>query len=420
MFFRLVDLLLNIVYIEIENKSYYENSYEGLMLSYSAELLFYSTEDQQKIVSLLELQRDIWNACSEMVYKEKPELVQKTVHHLCYYPLRAAFPNAPAQLVVRAMADVLGTYKTIKSNKHEITEAPKKERLSSRLDVHLCTIKPNATVRLTTLENRIDTKIRLYDKLEEMFAKYKVADPLLYVKNGKVMISFSFTVPCEGMILNPVALGIDLGINNLACTSEGVVYSDKKYLKEKRRLRYNKRMLQKKGTKSARKHLQKIRHWERNRTKNMVHHLSKKILRDTKATVIVLEDLAKIKQNTKRNKEFNNKHSQIPYYLIKQFLSYKAPLYGKKVETVSPAYTSQIDSRTDKKNGNRQKGRYVGKDGKVLHADINASVNIGKRSKLPVSCRSSAIFGQGLVNVPIVCQSPCRVTAALSLTSQLL
>jgi transposase len=54
----------------------------------------------------------------------------------------------------------------------------------------------------------------------------------------------------------------------------------------------------------------------------------------------------------------------------------------------------------------------MGKDGKVLHADYNASVNIAKRSKLPVSCGSdSMIFGQGFVNSPIVCKSPLRIIA---------
>jgi transposase len=95
--------------------------------------------------------------------------------------------------------------------------------------------------------------------------------------------------------------------------------------------------------------------------------------------------------------------------MIKQFLTYKAPLFGKRVETVSPAYTSQIDSRTGLKDGKRIKGKYVGKDGKVLHADYNASINIAIRSKLPVSCgRYSMIYGQGFVNSPIVCKSPLR------------
>jgi IS605 OrfB family transposase len=215
-----------------------------------------------------------------------------------------------------------------------------------------------------------------------------------------------------------LALGVDLGIKNPASTSEGIIYQDKGYLTKKRKLRFLKRKLSSKGTKSARRHLKKIKRKERNTTKNMVHNLSKKILTDTKANIIVLENLEKIKENTKQNgRRFNNKHSQISYYMIKQFLTYKAPLYGKRVETVSPAYTSQIDSRTGKKDGSRQRGRYVGKDGKVLHADVNASVNIARRSKHPVSCTPSAIFGQGLVKSPIVYQSKKLNHSCFSITS---
>ena len=227
----------------------------------------------------------------------------------------------------------------------------------------------------------------------------------MFIRDNRVFLSFPFECPEQGIILNPLAVGIDLGITNLASTSEGIIYKDKKYLADKRKLRYNKRQLQSKSTKSARKHLRRVRRKERNKTKNMCHHLSKRILQDTKANIIVLEDLTKIKQNTKKSKRFNNKHSQIPYYIIKQFLTYKAPLFGKKVVTVSPAYTSQIDNRTGKRDGCRDKGRYIGKDGKVLHADINASINIARRSKHPISYSFTAIFGQGIVNSPIVYKS---------------
>jgi transposase len=91
--------------------------------------------------------------------------------------------------------------------------------------------------------------------------------------------------------------------------------------------------------------------------------------------------------------------------MIKEFTTYKAQQSGKKVVTVNPAYTSQIDFRTGKKDGTRQKGRYVGVDGKVLNADINASLNIAKRSKLPVSCVSNVIYGQGAINHPYFCKS---------------
>jgi transposase len=68
------------------------------------------------------------------------------------------------------------------------------------------------------------------------------------------------------------------------------------------------------------------------------------------------------------------------------------------VETVKPHYTSQMDSR-GLENG---KGcRYVGVDGKVLDADINAANNIRNRYlQLPSSKCKNLMEGQALVNEP--------------------
>ena len=77
--------------------------------------------------------------------------------------------------------------------------------------------------------------------------------------------------------------------------------------------------------------------------------------------------------------------SQVPFYKFKEILTYKAQLVGKQVETVSPAYTSQIDSRTGKKDGLRCGCRYICTDNVVLDADWNAAVNICKKSKHPMT-----------------------------------
>ena len=47
---------------------------------------------------------------------------------------------------------------------------------------------------------------------------------------------------------------------------------------------------------------------------------------------------------------------------------------------------------------------YYGKDEKILHADINAAINIASRSKLPISQVNEAnlTYGQVKVNTPIV------------------
>ena len=77
--------------------------------------------------------------------------------------------------------------------------------------------------------------------------------------------------------------------------------------------------------------------------------------------------------------------SQVPFYGFRMKLEAKAPLYGKKVETVNPAFTSQQDCRTGKKTGTRKGCRYYCKDGVVFDADWNAALNIAKKTKHPVS-----------------------------------
>ena len=109
--------------------------------------------------------------------------------------------------------------------------------------------------------------------------------------------------------------------------------------------------------------------------------------------------LTKIKKNTSRTSEgfkrvkHNNALSQVPFYEFKRILTYTAPLSGKQVETVSPMYTSQMDCRTNNRDGERRGRRYICADGVVFDSDWNASINIGQRSNHPVSS-SLPIEGQ--------------------------
>ena len=119
-----------------------------------------------------------------------------------------------------------------------------------------------------------------------------------------------------------------------------------------------------------------------------------------------MEDLSKIKSKNK-GKKFNNRLSQLPFFAVRSILTYKAQLYGKKVETVNPAYTSQIDHR-GLVGGKRKGCRYYGSDNVVLDADVNAAINIANRyvvdknlQQHSVSC-CKALDGQVNVNSPIV------------------
>lgn len=169
------------------------------------------------------------------------------------------------------------------------------------------------------------------------------------------------------------------------------MFHDKEYNVRRRKLRYLKRCLQKKGTKSARRHSRKLSIKEQNQSTDMCQKIANAVLQSTSASIIVMEDLSRIKQNTSKSKEgfkrksHNRRMHQIPFYKFKQILSYKAPLFGKAVETVSPFLTSQTDCTTGKKEGTRKNRRFYCKNGTVLDADWNAAVNIARKSKHPSS-----------------------------------
>ena len=161
-------------------------------------------------------------------------------------------------------------------------------------------------------------------------------------RSGEFFGCFSFIDPCP-LPKDESMLGVDLGLKRIATTSDGEAYTDKPYLANRRKIRHNKRVMQahKKKSHSARRKLRSMRRKEANVSKNFCHHLANKILK-TEKSIIVMEDLTAIKRSTSvtseghRRKRHNNMMSQVPFYMLKEILTYKAQALGKRVVTVSP------------------------------------------------------------------------------------
>lgn len=371
-------------------------------LAYSTRLTFREESDKDKLVELLEAARFTWNECSKVHFHEVSKNSIVELHSKFYGRFREQHDRIPAQVVVSSQRSVLGAYKSTKSNKHKLAEPAIKKKLSFQLDKRTYSYK-NRTFSLITLRKRVKCSFVIYPKLEELLNKYIFGDPLIFERGGDIWITFTFNTS-EAPPQQTLAIGIDLGCRVPAATSEGNLYIDKKFNAEKRRLRYLKRQLQStaaKGSKSAKRHLKKLRRKEASKNRNFSHNLSKKIIEGTKADTLVLENLKSIK--VKKNKHQNkNRVSQVPLYQLKQFLTYKALLAEKTVIEVCPSYTSQIDSQTGKRDGTRKGRRYYSQSGKIYDADINGAINIGLRSQLPISQTSRLTYGQATVNSPIV------------------
>lgn len=349
-----------------------------------------------------------YNACVKYVKGNDVKLNAVAVHYACYDWLRSDFPMLSSQMAIRVCRDACGALRSIRSNKKQgKAKDSEKHNLSMRLDARLYARLNVEGLDVTggTKGKRDHFSFNAYPKLREMFDSYKPCDPLIFVRGGELWLSIPFEVPVTEQG-GDHAVGIDLGMRRLFVTSDGTAFVDKDYLRKRRQVRYLKRQLQSKGTKSAKRRLKKKARKETRMCKDMCYRAVKHLLNTTDAPVLVMEDLQNIKQNTSRHKRKtkkqeqpvgtaeqkgrkrtrrNNAFSQVPIRMFRDLLAYKAQLVGRRVETVDPANTSKTDSRTGRMDGTRKGCRYLCADGMVLDADWNAAANIALRSNRPVS-----------------------------------
>lgn len=358
-------------------------------LTYNIKLNTQSKEEHNLLLETLLAHQKIWNHISKDTFKTK-HIDKKIMYDRNYHKCRKLFPKAPAQLIIRAKDSVYAAYKSLKSNKrlNSLKQHCEQHNLSIRLDKRLYVFCDNNIIQLSTIRKgkRIICSYIPYPKFSELFSTYSVCDPLIYYKNNQFWLSVSFNIPEPTHIQN-TCIGVDLGIRRFAVTSEGLSLTDKDFLRQKRMLRYQKRILQSKlkttKSSSSKRKLKKLKQKEQNKNKNLCHHLANKILQ-TNSNTIVLEDLSSLKKknlkkdNYKKSKSSKNRLSQVPFGTLKDILTYKALLLGKKVKTVNPAFTSQNDHR-GLKRGERKGCRYYASDGVVFDADWNASINIAHK-----------------------------------------
>lgn len=361
-------------------------------ITYNVEMVFPNEDCRSHFVELLQQVRSAYNECTKVIYENEIRLDIKSVHNAVYSYLRSNFTGLTSNAVIAIYRTAMGNIRSIRSNGHTDAKIPEKKHLSHKLNRFLYSHLTAEGIMLTTNTKHIRSHVtfKTYPHLQEMFKKYVPGDPTIFMRNNKFYMSIPFKIP-EIPVQNDNCIGVDLGERRFAVTSDGITLNDKEYNARRRKLRYLKRCLQKKGTKSARKHARKLSAKERNQSTDMCRRMANAIIGSTNASILVLEDLSSIKQKTSKTNEgfkktnHNRRIGQVPFYKFKQILSYKALINGKRVETVSPFMTSQTDCTTGKKDGTRQNRRFYSSSGTVFDADWNAAINIARKSKHPFS-----------------------------------
>ncbi|MBB4713139.1 IS605 OrfB family transposase [Streptomyces luteogriseus] len=180
-------------------------------------------------------------------------------------------------------------------------------------------------------------------------------------------------------------LGVDLGIVNIATTSDGEIMAGREINRARIRERTLRTKLQKKNTPSAKRRLTRRRRQEARRARDINHKIAKHVVAEAERTGrgIALEDLTGIRERVRLRKPQRATHSSWSFHQLGSFIAYKARQAGVLVVYVDPAYTS----RTCAECGHIDQANRVSQPwfacrccGFVDHADRNGSRNIRARA----------------------------------------
>lgn len=339
--------------------------------------LITNQEQHDKLLKTMEKFNEACDFISEFAYKNWIFGKIGIQKHL-YYEIRGKF-GLSAQMAVRAIGKVAESYKVNKDSIHVFDPHG-----AVVYDQRILSYKSADEISILTLEGRIEVGIQYgeYRKLEANRVKGQ-AD-LIY-KNGVFYLMIVVDLPDAEPILPTDVLGVDLGIVNLATTSDGKSYSGDKCTRIRQKYAKVKAVLQSVGTHSAKKHLKKISGRERRFKKDVDHCISKEIVQTAKDTnrAIALEDLSGIRARVTVSKAVRESIGKWAFLELRNFIEYKAKLIGVPVVLIDPRNTSRECSAcgyTDKKNRKNQASFVCLECGHTENADYNAAKNIASRA----------------------------------------
>ena len=344
-----------------------------------------------EIIRTLSIYKKGLQFCVNQAWKRKIKNNIK-LHSFVYQSLRNK--GFQSQLAISCIKQACGIIKKAKSK-------PIIQRASIRYNFPRSVSMKNNILSIATIKGRIKIPFSIPECFKEYFIDWQVRESLLMI-DKKQRCFFLFTFSQEVNSISPSihktrVLGIDLGINNLAVTSDKRFFGkDVKHLRRKRDILISE--LQAKGTRSSRRLLKKRSgRWKQFMAwKN--HNISKQIVSKLNSgDIIVMEDLKGIRESARYNKWVH----KWGFYQLQRFVEYKAIRKGVRIVYANPYRTSRTCSRCQSINTLRHSGFFECLHcGYSLHSDYNASLNIAKQY--------SWNFGLATVKLPNVPNDDCE------------
>jgi len=308
----------------------------------------------------------------------------------------------PSQLAVSARMKATEAIKAVKVRlkKKQKATCPQSKQASIRYDARSYNVWFDRNeLSLLTINGRKKIPISAPEYFKQ-YLMWKRCSADLFIRKDKVFLNIVFSKDIADPELTGKVVGIDRGIKKIAVTSENQFFGGGKIKKASRRYEKIRKALQSRGSKSAKRHLQKISKKENRFRADVNHVVTKRIVESLdRGTVIAIEKLTGIRQTARLRKKQRKELHKWNFFQFEQFLTYKAEARGNKVEYVSARYTSQKCSACayiSRSNRQSQSVFKCKRCGFSLNADLNASRNI-RQNYLDAICYP----GRAPVNEPI-------------------
>ena len=355
--------------------NFHQTCYTQIMKQTMLLKLAPTTEQHQALLDTMHAFNAACDYVAEQAYDAK--VANKfELQKMTYGELRTTY-HLPAQLAIRAISKATDSYKRDKSIKPTF-----RKEGAIVYDERVMSFKGLNTVSLLTLSGRVLVPFRIGGYQEARLDRIKGQADLIY-RNGTFYLAVTLDVPEPTPDEPQETLGVDLGIVNLATDSTGESFSGQAVEVNRKRNHALRQRLQKRGTKSAKRHLKKLSGREARFKRNTNHVISKRIVAKAKANnqAIALEDLRHIRKRMDRTvrKSQRAKHSSWSFGQLRSFLSYKATLAGVPLHTVDPRNTSRTCSvcgHCAKENRKSQASFCCVNCGYTDNADRNAAITI--------------------------------------------
>jgi putative transposase len=398
----------------------------------TAKLKLLTTPEQRQVLRTTQLAyRDSLNAVSRYAFEQGKTSNVITLHKGMYTELRTRY-QLPSQLACSVERQVAATYKglwtkLLKNLEHRRKKITKKRFKGLDQPPHYSsptvqytyernyTFQCDSRVSIGTLHGRISVSYQGYKKHTALIQQgARIGDAKLWYDKPKktfyLLVALEIDVPDPTSDQFTEVIGVDVGIRYLAVTStstgKAAFYPGKRVRHKANHYARLRKRLQKKGTRGAKRRLQRIGQRERRLKLQANHIIAKQIIQQHPHALIGLEQLTDIRERTKRRKrrrkkngkgseqvsakarKANRMYSQWSFAELQTLISYKAALAGSLAIKVDADYTSKrcpICGYTADENRSRKGLLFICQNpecGYILHADLVGARNITMRTLL--------------------------------------